>query len=139
MELKLKILSIDVLKEHEKVDFNRLKKLMKEIASDGVLKKPILVDKNTLTILDGHHRLNALKKLGLRKIPVILIDYNSPHIIVKKWGTNEVLDKEDVLRVARCGRLFPPKTTQHFVILNNGFKHVEVLQREVNIPLEKLK
>jgi hypothetical protein len=107
--------------------------------SDGMLKKPILVDKNTLTILDGHHRLNVLKKLGLRKIPVVLVDYYDPHIVVRKWGTNKILDKEKVLKIARCGKLFPPKTTQHFVLMNDGFEHVEILQGEVNIPLEKLR
>jgi uncharacterized protein (DUF1015 family) len=139
MELKFKILNINILREHERVDFNRLEELLKEIMSDGMLKKPILVDKNTLTILDGHHRLNVLKKLGLRKIPVVLVDYNDPHIVVRKWGTNRILDKREVLKVARCGKLFPPKTTQHFVLMNDGFEHVEALQREVNIPLEKLR
>lgn len=139
MELEFKILSINVLREHERVDFNRLEELREEIASDGVLKKPILVDKNTLTILDGHHRLNALRRLGLSKIPVVLVDYNDSHIVVRKWGTDEILNKEEILRVARCGKLFPSKTTQHFFNMNNELRHVEVLQKQMNVPLEKLR
>lgn len=46
---------------------------------------PIVVDRNSLTILDGHHRHQAAVILGLDKIPVILVDYLSEDIKIENW------------------------------------------------------
>jgi ParB-like chromosome segregation protein Spo0J len=49
-----------------------LRKLIKEIKKDGFINNPIIVDRNTRIILDGHHRFNAIKFLGLALSPVYL-------------------------------------------------------------------
>jgi ParB-like chromosome segregation protein Spo0J len=134
-----KIVEIDKLKIHEKVDFLRLDKLMKEIKKDGVLKKPIVVDKKTYVVLDGHHRLEALKRLGLRKIPVIFVNYSSPLIKVLSWRKGEIINKKSVIEAAISGRAFPPKTSKHMVKIKNNWRHISFLQKKVDISLEKLK
>lgn len=136
---ELKIMKIELLREHEEVDEKRLEKLTKEIVKDGVIKKPIVADKTTLTVLDGHHRLQALKRLGLNKIPVVLVEYDTPEIVVQKWGEEKVIEKEEVIRAALSGKLFPPKTTKHMVMIGEKLNHIEIIQEEVNLPLEKLK
>ncbi len=73
----IELIEITKLKEHEEVDSRHLKELKEEIKSNGLLKKAILVDSNTNIILDGHHRLHALKKLGYSKIPVVFVDYQT--------------------------------------------------------------
>ena len=70
------------LKAHEEVDFKHLKELKKEIFSDKILKFAVAVDKDTNIILDGHHRFNALKELGCKRIPAVFVDLNSPQLEV---------------------------------------------------------
>jgi ParB-like chromosome segregation protein Spo0J len=76
------LMKINELKEHEEINPFHLKEFMEKIKSDGILKKPIVVDKNTKIVLDGAHRLNALKALGCKKIPAVLVNYRSLKIKV---------------------------------------------------------
>jgi hypothetical protein len=62
-----------------------LNQLVKTISEDGLLKHPIIVDRKTLVVLDGMHRVAALKRLNCKKIPVCLIDYENPAISVRCW------------------------------------------------------
>jgi len=72
MKTKIKIIKNSLLKEHEKVRKIYLIKLMKKIKLDKCINNPIVVDKNTMIILDGHHRFNVIKLLGLTHAPVCL-------------------------------------------------------------------
>ncbi|GAG02374.1 unnamed protein product, partial [marine sediment metagenome] len=76
------LVSINKLKSHEAVNKKHLDVLLGEIKKDGVLKHPVVVDRKTNVILDGHHRVTALKKLGIKKIPVYLVDYMNKEIRV---------------------------------------------------------
>ncbi|MEE9151461.1 MAG: ParB N-terminal domain-containing protein [Thermoplasmata archaeon] len=78
------ILGINELKEHEEIIEDLLEALAEEIKKDGVLKKPILVDKASMVILDGHHRLHALRLMGYEKVSVFLLDYTSS-LEIEKW------------------------------------------------------
>lgn len=133
------LVELERLREHEGVSPKYLEKLKKEIESDGILKLAIAVDKNTNVILDGHHRFNALKKLGCKKIPVVFVDYASPDIAVKNGKTNKELAKNVIIQAALTQKKLPPKATHHVIRFHDGFKHISVIEKRVNIPLEKLK
>lgn len=139
LQPQLALVDIDRLKEHEDIDPLLLEKLRKEIASDGVLKFAITADKNTGTVLDGHHRIHALKLLGCKRIPVVFIDYNSPDVIVEAWREEEEVTKEDVLKAALSGRKMPPKATKHLVLVNGAFKHISEIEERVDTLLESLR
>jgi hypothetical protein len=139
MIYKLTFIKIDELKEHEEINPSHLKELMEEIKSDGILKNPIVVDKNTKVVLDGEHRLNVLKMLGCNKIPVVLVNYRSPKIKVLPWRKGEKITKKDVIIAGLTGNRLPAKTSKHMVEVNGKLKHVSFLQKRVNIPLEKLR
>ncbi|MBN2267537.1 MAG: ParB N-terminal domain-containing protein [Candidatus Babeliaceae bacterium] len=72
MKYKIKTLKLSLLKEHEKINEDHVAKLVDQIGRDGYIANPVIADKDTLIILDGHHRFNALKRLGLTTIPVCL-------------------------------------------------------------------
>jgi len=132
-------IQIEELKEHEEIRPDYLEELKNEILSDGILKMPIAVDKSTYIILDGHHRLHALKKIGCKKIPVILVDYQSPEIKVIPWREEENITKEMIIHTARTGKRMPPKTSRHMLMFNGEWKHISCIEMVINIPLEKLK
>jgi len=116
-----------------------LEELKNEILSDGILKMPIAVDKKTYIISDGHHRLHALKKIGCKRIPVILFDYQSPEIEALPFREGETVTKEMIIRTALEGRRMPPKTSKHMILIEGELKHISILETVINIPLEKLK
>lgn len=113
---KVTIIKIRRLKQHENINETHLAKLKADIAKCGVLKSPIIVDLKTYTVLDGHHRLNSLKQLGVSRVPCILVDYfHDEKIRVTSRRSNYEITKEKVVKTAKEGHLFPFKTTRHFV------------------------
>ena len=133
------LVDIKKLKEHEEIDQKYLEKLTKRIKSDGILKKPIVADRKTFVVLDGVHRLNALKNIGCKKIPVIFVNYRSPSIKVSSWRKGEKISKEKVIKAGLSGEKLPPKTSKHMVKVEKKFKHISFLEKKVNFSLKKLK
>lgn len=86
VELELKLEAIQDLKLHEEIVETLLKKLKLEVESEGVLKHPIIVDRGTLVVLDGMHRVEALRRLGYAYIPACLVNYESPSITLGSWA-----------------------------------------------------
>jgi hypothetical protein len=85
MNLYISILDIGSLHLHEETIPELLNTLVETIREDKVLKHPIIVDKRTLVVLDGMHRVAALERLDCKKIPVCLIDYENPAVTVGCW------------------------------------------------------
>jgi len=130
---------IEELREHEEIRPDYLEELKNEILSDGMLKMPIAVDRSTYIILDGHHRLHALKRIGCKKIPVILVDYHSPEIEVVPWREGEKITKEMIIDTALTGKRMAPKTSKHMIKVKGELKHISILETVINIPLDELK
>jgi len=103
------------LKEHEEVSLDHLIQLKREIEKDGFLRNPIIVDKDTNIILDGHHRFNILKQLNCTKILAYFVDYSSSEIKVKNWGEGEKIMKKDVIKAGLTGKKLPVKTSRHVI------------------------
>lgn len=86
--------------------------LTDDIRKNKVIRMPIVVDRRTGIILDGHHRTCAAKKIGIRKIPALIVDYNMPDIEVYP-RRNIKVSKNDVIRICRNNEKYPSKTTKH--------------------------
>ncbi|MFX0200186.1 MAG: ParB N-terminal domain-containing protein [Candidatus Hodarchaeota archaeon] len=84
LELEIKLEEIKKLKSHEQFIPCVVEPLSDEI-KQGIIKHPVIVDRETLLILDGIHRVAALQNLGYKLIPVCLVDYNNPSIKVGSW------------------------------------------------------
>lgn len=136
---QITIIDLKKLKGHEEINSENLNILKNKIKSDGILKMPIVIDKKTYVVLDGHHRLEALKELGYKRIPVKLVDYNSPDIVVSAWRVGESVTKNAVINAGLSGRKMLPKTSRHMINLNGKLEHISVIENEVNMFLEKLK
>ena len=132
-------LEMEVLKEHEEIRPDYLEALKNEILCDGILKMPICVDEKTCIILDGHHRLQALKRLGCRRIPVVMVDYQSPEVKVIPWREGEAVTKEKIIDTALSGGRMPSKTSKHMINLDGEWTHISAIEMIINVPLEKLK
>lgn len=126
------LIDIGKLKLHEAIDKRRLLELMAAIKNDGYLRNPIVVDQDSLVILDGHHRLEVLKALGYQKIPVFLVDYQSDQVKVFLRRKEMImrLIKEAVIDRGENSQKFPHKTTRHLLPFR---------PRNINVRLRRLK
>jgi len=62
-----------------------LEQLISDMEQNAEVRNPLIVDSNTFVVLDGMHRVAALREMGCRYLPVCLVDYNSPKIKVGCW------------------------------------------------------
>ncbi|MGP8077651.1 MAG: ParB N-terminal domain-containing protein [Thermoplasmata archaeon] len=108
------------LRAHEQFDEKDIPGLVEEIRARGELHYPIWVAVGSHVILNGHHRVEALRRLGAVRAPAWLIDYHSAAVHVDRWSPGPSISKEEVERRAREGLLFPPKTTKHQIRLDLG-------------------
>ena len=119
------------LRPHEDVDSERLDRLVEEIRSAGSFYPPVLVDRKTSVILDGHHRWRASARLGFIAVPCYAVDYLAdPTIHVISRRPDIEVTKQSVLDIALAGRTYPKKTTRHTYDLPESIEPV---------PLERLK
>ncbi|MFX1318972.1 MAG: ParB N-terminal domain-containing protein [Promethearchaeota archaeon] len=85
LRMEIKFASVESLFTHEETIPSALETLQQEILEEQLLKHPIIVDKETCVVLDGMHRVAALKSLGCTIIPVCFVDYTNPAIELFAW------------------------------------------------------
>lgn len=74
------------LKPHEEYIPDRFKEVLDETVDAGGYRWPIIVDWQTGVILDGHHRHQCALRLGLSKVPAVVVDYlTDGRISVRRW------------------------------------------------------
>jgi len=132
VQMRYMLMDMDRLRSHEEVRPRLLARLVDEIRRDGFVRKPVLVESRHHVILDGHHRFEALKRLGCRRVPVYVVDYDDDSIGLTTWpeATVKSVTKAEVIERGLSGRLFPPKTTRHLVSLTLD---------EVRVSLDELR
>lgn len=118
------LLPLAKLRAHEQVSPQRLGLVSRLIKAKGMILNPIIVDKKTRVILDGHHRAASLKKLGYRLVPAMEVDYCSDEIRVYSRRNSIKVFKEKVILMALKREVFPQKTTRHLV--SNRIRGVKV-------------
>lgn len=110
----VRTLDIARLRPTEEVDAAHVRRIAEEMRRDGVQRRPILVERSSLAILDGHHRYHAAKTLGLPAINAVLIDYGDQRLTLSSWGET-AYGRDDVLAAAASGALLPKKSTRHIL------------------------
>jgi len=117
MTTKIKLINIDKLRAHEKVSPQRVVVIRKSIKRMGMIKDPVIIDKQTKIILDGHHRVESLKNLSCRLVPVMEVEYFSNQVrVVERRGLlrgDEL--KALVLDTVERGGVMRQKSTKHLV------------------------
>lgn len=72
---------------------------------------PIVLECNSLAVMDGHHRLQAALQLKLAYVPCLLLGYGDVEVIATREGY--LVTPQEIVRRARAQDLYPPKTTRH--------------------------
>lgn len=107
----MKLVQIELLKHIEGFSQKRAEMITKKILKDKIWNKAICIEKNYNLVLDGQHRLEAAKKLGLKLIPCELFDYED----VEVWSLRKThaVTRELVIERAIAGDIYPYKTAKH--------------------------
>ena len=130
--MKVELVPIEALLPHEKVEEHRVDNLEKMTLRWRAYTKPLLVDRKTGTILDGHHRTKVALRMELKCLPCVLVDYlHDDEVNLSVWPNcgRESLSKEEVIEAALSGNLLGPKTSRHMLS-----DHLP----PISIPLERL-
>ena len=97
-----------ILRPHEEVIPSHVKRKASEMTRDGVQKDPIIIDQDTLTVLDGMHRLAAFSALGVENSVCCAVDYSSRGVTLERWarvyGVTKGTQLRDVPRLAGLTR-----------------------------------
>ena len=110
-DMNINLIDLNLLLDIEEYIPERKDSLKEKILNETIWTKPIVVEKNHNLILDGHHRFNVAKELGMDKIPAILVDYDNIEIWSLK--SSEKVDKDLVILKAKNGNIYPNKTVKH--------------------------
>ena len=109
------LVPIHRLKGHEEYEPSKVDDLVEELLRTEEFTEPIWVARGSLVILNGHHRVEALRRLGARRAAAWLFDYDGDAIELSRWAPGPPIAKAEVVERAARGELFPPKTTRHRV------------------------
>ena len=122
---ELLLLNPSELRPHEKVEEDRVERIVALLRGRAHFFPPLLVDAASKVILDGHHRFQASRKLGCERIPCYAIDYlRDDGVILESWREDMTFSKQDVIDKGKSGDLYPIKTTRHIYRLPEGIEPV---------------
>lgn len=77
---------VGALRPHEEVIPWHVGQLAQEMERDGIQRDPVIVDRETLTVLDGMHRLAAFERLGVERAVCCGVDYASRSVSLGRWA-----------------------------------------------------
>ncbi|WP_051869068.1 ParB N-terminal domain-containing protein [Xenorhabdus bovienii] len=112
---KLELVDTNTIQVTEEHIPERVYWLEEKIKQEGLWRVPLLLECNTFAIMDGHHRYEVSKRLGLKRVPAILLSYNDDNVQVTSWRNDFIVNKKIVLEYISQKRIFPHKTTKHLI------------------------
>lgn len=93
---------------------DRLMEVTSDILRDGFWKEPILVERGSMIVMDGHHRLAFALQRGLASVPCLLVTYS--HVSLTAWRNDVVVSPDEIISRGMTGKLYPPKSTRHTLL-----------------------
>ncbi len=128
------IMAISFFRSSEEVSLADVEQLAKQISAAQRWIAPIPVEKNTGIVMDGNHRLQAAKLLGLTHLPCVLIEYDDPRVSVFEWDKEHPYPVDDIFHaVIHSEQVLPYKTTRH--VFSPPLPQTEIGLRELMLPV----
>ena len=85
--------------------------LAADMRAHALWRVPIVLERGSNAVMDGHHRLDAARQLGLDFAPCVRLDYAQVNVHATREGYD--VCPADILRRALAADPYPPKTTRH--------------------------
>lgn len=107
----VELIATDRILPNEEHDEARLLEVLDSIERTGRWTSPIALERTSLAVMDGHHRLAAAKRLSLPRVPCVLLDYGQ--VAVQTRRPEFQVDGPRIVARSLARLLYPPKTTRH--------------------------
>jgi choline kinase len=107
----VELIDVDSMKTIEAFSEERVKELIQKIENEGCWTQPVIIENKHHLVLDGQHRLEVAKRMNIKQIPAVVVDYNN----VQVW----TLRKEEKVSIKRVyervlkNDIYPYKTVKH--------------------------
>jgi uncharacterized protein (DUF1015 family) len=111
----LELVNIEKIQITEEHIPERVEWLVEKIKTEALWRVPLLLEENSYAIMDGHHRFEVAKRLGLKRVPSVILSYDSPLVKVISWRDDFEINKEIVQDYIKQRKTFPHKTTKHII------------------------
>ena len=108
---EVQLVPVEGLKHIEEHDDDRVQALREKIETEGKWDTPIIIEQKDHLVLDGQHRMEVAKLMGLKRIPAIVVDYRDVHV----WTLRKELKVSLPLirKRVREDNIYPYKTVKH--------------------------
>ncbi|KWO53758.1 hypothetical protein WM28_08025 [Burkholderia ubonensis] len=107
----IELIQIERILPNEEHDETRLLEVLDSITRSGRWTAPIVLERESLAVMDGHHRLAAARCLSLPLVPCVLLDYAQVGVETRRPDFS--VDGDQIVARSRARVLYPPKTTRH--------------------------
>lgn len=97
----------------EMVDADSCRRLAQDIVRQGCWTHPVPIDAATGLIMDGNHRFQVAKALGLSVLPCVPLHYGHADVQVTDWTSGQPFAIQAIVGLLASGELLPYKTTRH--------------------------
>ncbi len=149
-EMILEVVETKALRLHEEIIPELLARLVQDVEKEGVIHHPIIVDKDSLVVLDGTHRVEAFNSLGLSCIPACLVDYMDPRIKVGCWyrtvekgdskiPLGDLFEKFGGLKLTKTSAYNAVKTSNTIALVSRDIAAVSEQYRDLREVYQALK
>ena len=109
---RIEFIDVTTLRHIEGFSARRVTWLAKKITTEGVWRVPLVLERKHHLAMDGQHRMEVAKRLGLAVVPALLYRYDE----VEVWSLrpdNYTVSGDEVVARALSGDIYPYKTAKH--------------------------
>jgi L-serine kinase (ADP) len=109
--MQIELIPVQRLRHIEGFSKRRVEWLVRKILDEALWTKPVALDTDHDLVLDGQHRMEAAKALGLSRVPAVRYRYAE----VEVWSlrANHHFDWRTVTERALALQPYPYKTVKH--------------------------
>ncbi|ORC49120.1 hypothetical protein B2G74_13740 [Burkholderia sp. A27] len=108
------LLPPELLRPTEEIVASRLEEVSNRLFADGIWQEPILVERSSLIVMDGHHRRAFAIANKFVRVPCVLLSYSD--VALESRRKDQLVNPQEVITRGLEGRLYPAKSTRHTVL-----------------------
>ncbi|HVJ37965.1 MAG TPA: ParB N-terminal domain-containing protein [Stenotrophomonas sp.] len=110
-EASIELVPLAIIRPTERHYPEHADSLAADMRQHALWRVPIVIERSSNAVMDGHHRLVAARQLGLYFVPCLRLDYTQVRVSAARAGYD--VCPADILRRALAADPYPPKTTRH--------------------------
>jgi len=111
MKREIELIKVSNLRHIEDYGRKRAKWLRDKILEEGLWTVPLKIEKNLNLVMDGQHRMEVAKEIGLSVVPCLVYSYEE----VEVWSLRKEYEVTSKLIIERVlsDDIYPYKTAKH--------------------------